>query len=87
MEQVQVQVLESPREKIECRICGIQECDKCIKEIKKEKISASIFISGTSIGMIGLSFLSSPASLAFIGLGLSCGTVLKLLYRLTLNDI
>lgn len=82
MEQIQIQVLESPREKSECKICGVEECIQCYSYIKKEKIKTGILISGSGIGMIGLSFISSPASLAFIGLGLSCGTILSLIYTL-----
>lgn len=77
MEQVQIQVLESPRLK-QCNICAIQECKKCVQEIKRERIRKALFIGVSGVSMIGLSFVST----SFIGLGLTCGTIVSLFYSL-----
>jgi hypothetical protein len=76
---IQIEVLESPRYKLECKVCGIEECQKCYACIKKERIKSGIFVGSSAISMIGLSFLAGPA---FIGLGLTCGTLVSLIYSI-----
>lgn len=78
-ELIQIEVLESPRERQECKICGIEECQNCYTYIKKERIKNGLFIAGSGVSMIGLSFVASPA---FIGLGLACGTIISLIYSI-----
>lgn len=78
MEQVKIQLEELPEIKIECKFCGCQECKRCNTAIKKERIKYGVFILGTSVSMIGLS-IGLSAGVGFIGLGLSCGTLLSLL--------
>jgi len=82
MDQVQVQIAELPSQKPECKFCGIEECKKCYMYIKKERIKNGLFIGGSAVPMIGLSFVAGSASLAFIGLGLTCGTLINLIYNL-----
>lgn len=79
MEQIKIEVLESPRERPECKFCGIEECQNCLTYIKKERIKNGLFITGSGVSMIGLSFVASPA---FIGLGLMCGTIVSLIYSI-----
>jgi hypothetical protein len=81
MEQIQISIQELPQLNPECKFCGCPECDICKYEVKKERIQRGIFVGGTGVSMIALSFTLN-SGVAFIGLGLMCGTVLTLLSSL-----
>jgi hypothetical protein len=64
----------------ECMMCGCQECTKCKSVVKNERIKNTIFISVSGITMLTLNLATSLTSTAFIGIGLSCGSLLSLIF-------
>ena len=81
MEQVRINVQEIAEVKPECKLCGCPKCNICFTYIKKERVQSGTFIVGTGVSMIGFS-LAFGAGLGFIGLGLTCGTILSLISSL-----
>jgi len=64
----------------ECIICGCQECTKCKSELKNDKIKNTVFISVSGVTMTVLSLATTLTSTAFIGIGLSLGSLVSLLF-------
>jgi hypothetical protein len=63
-----------------CMICGCQECTKCKSIVKNERVKNTMFISASSATMLILNFATSLTSATFIGIGLSFGSLLSLLF-------
>lgn len=81
MEQARINVQEIAEVKQECKLCGCPKCNICKAYIKNEHTKTIVFITGSGISMIGFS-VAFGTGFGFIGLGLSCGTILSLISTL-----
>ena len=63
-----------------CIICGNKECTKCKSMIKTERYKTISFISVSGITILTLSLATSLTSISYTGIGISCGSILSLLF-------